>query len=197
MTAVFVKIHFFRSRCDLHTPLLSLRLFILLTIRTICLNLIGPMWTSSPLIGRKGDNLAFKFHYRTCMRLSKILTGHEFGSKKFLPDKNLALKYHYQTSYQQKKKKLNEIVTENILSSILQHHDLVHGSCLFLTASLIVPNKQLNLYNRYIIVQIYCIDPFEYDLCTNLFDNDFNDASTNKTNLLPTKNHHQININNN
>ena len=95
---------FFRSWCNLHTPLLSLRLFISLTIRTICLNLIGPMWTSLPLIGQKGDNLAFKFHYRTWIRLSKILTGHEFGSKKFLPDKNLALKYHYQTSYQQKKK---------------------------------------------------------------------------------------------
>ena len=76
----------FRSWCDLHTPRLSIRLFISSDVRTICFNLIGPMWTSLPLIGWKGDNLAFKFYYRTWIWLSKILTRQEFGSQMSLPD---------------------------------------------------------------------------------------------------------------
>merc|ERR1711875_58652 len=42
-------------------------------------------------------NLALKCHYRTGIRLSKIITGREFGSQKSLPDENLALKNHYRT----------------------------------------------------------------------------------------------------
>ena len=42
-------------------------------------------------------NWALKYHYRTGIWLSKIITGREFGSQKSLPDENWALKYHYRT----------------------------------------------------------------------------------------------------
>ena len=36
-------------------------------------------------------NLALRYHYRTGILLSNIVTGEEFGSQISLPDKNLAL----------------------------------------------------------------------------------------------------------
>ena len=42
-------------------------------------------------------NWALKYHYRTGIWLSKIITGREFGSEKSLLDENWALKYYYGT----------------------------------------------------------------------------------------------------
>ena len=42
-------------------------------------------------------NFALKYHYRTGISLSNIITGREFGSQILLQDGNLALKYHNRT----------------------------------------------------------------------------------------------------
>ena len=63
-----------------------------------------------------------KIYYRMLIWLSKILTGCEFGSEKFLPDKNLAFKYHYQTSYPAEHFRLSLVFLIYMGS-----HDLLHG----------------------------------------------------------------------